>query len=228
MKNRNIIMLEHVATVLEELVNEVVFVGGATACLYAEDLAAPEIVVTEDVDCVIEILNRIEYVKLEERLRAKGFRNDTSEGAPICRWLHSGYIIDIMPTSPEILGFSNIWYEEGIKHSVKYTLPNEATILIFSLPYFFTSKIEALKQRGYVDLRTSQDFEDIIYVLDNRREIIEELSSSNVDVRHYLSSEFGKLNNRSDIREGIACVMFDDSQGRMNRVIDLFESISRI
>jgi len=58
MPSTNIIMLQTVANGLGELKNEMVFVGGAVAELYANNPAASEIRPTKDVDCVIEISSR--------------------------------------------------------------------------------------------------------------------------------------------------------------------------
>lgn len=43
-----------------------------------------------------------ELYQLEEKLRAAGFRNDTKEGAPICRWVVSGVTVDVMPTEGSV------------------------------------------------------------------------------------------------------------------------------
>jgi hypothetical protein len=85
MPSSNIEMLQIVADGLEELKEEVVFVGGAVAELYADDPASSDIRPTLDVDCVIELSSRLEHAKIEERLRSKKFAHNTSKGAPICR-----------------------------------------------------------------------------------------------------------------------------------------------
>jgi hypothetical protein len=84
MPNDNIEMLQTVADGLEELREEIVFVGGAVAELYADDPASSDIRPTQDVDCTIELRSYKEHTELEEGLRTKGFANDTSQGAPIC------------------------------------------------------------------------------------------------------------------------------------------------
>ncbi|MEG2320235.1 MAG: hypothetical protein RSB73_00840, partial [Bacteroidales bacterium] len=53
--SKNIEMLAVVANGLGEMKNEVVFVGGSVAELYANDPAASDIRATLDVDCVVEI-----------------------------------------------------------------------------------------------------------------------------------------------------------------------------
>jgi hypothetical protein len=64
-----------------------VFVGGAVAELYADDPGSSDIRLTQDVDCTIELSSYREHSELENELRTKGFANDTSKGAPICRWI---------------------------------------------------------------------------------------------------------------------------------------------
>lgn len=91
MPSTNILMLQTVAKGLGELKDEMVFVGGSVAELYADNPAASEIRPTIDVDCVVEISSRLKFARLEEKLRAKGFANDTSKSAPICRWIYRRY-----------------------------------------------------------------------------------------------------------------------------------------
>lgn len=80
MPSTNIVILQTVADGLEELKEEVVFVGGAVAELYADDPASSDIRPTLDVDCVIELSSRLEHAKLEERLRAKNSHMILQEG----------------------------------------------------------------------------------------------------------------------------------------------------
>ena len=68
MPSTNILMLQTVANGLGELRDEMVFVGGAVAELYADNPAASEIRPTIDVDCVIEISSRLQFSRMEENL----------------------------------------------------------------------------------------------------------------------------------------------------------------
>ena len=105
--------LELIATIaagLTTLIDEVTFLGGATIGLYISDPLAPNPRPTDDVDCIIEVVGRVEYWKLEDQVRARGFLNSTTPGDPICRWMFSGVKVDVMPTDKQILGFSNRWY----------------------------------------------------------------------------------------------------------------------
>jgi len=162
MPDDNMTMFQTVVKGLEELKDEVVFVGGVVAQMYATDPAATEIRPTKDVECVIELSTRLKYYQLEDQLRKKAFANDMSAGAPICRWIYKNIKVDIMPIDEKILGFSNIWYVEGIRNKIVKTLPDGDEIFVFSPEYFLATKFEALKNRGPADLRQSYDFEDII------------------------------------------------------------------
>jgi hypothetical protein len=203
MPDESIIMLQTVAKGLEELKDEVVFVGGAVAQMYVTDPAATDIRPTKDVDCVIELGTRLKYYQLEDLLRKKGFANDVSVGAPICRWLFKDIKVDVMPTDEKILGFSNLWYVEGISNKIVKTLPDGAKIFVFSPEYFLATKFEALKNRGSADLRQSHDFEDIIYVLDNNPQIPQTIKNAGTGVKKYLFQKFREILSNPNITEAI-------------------------
>ncbi|MCK9451917.1 MAG: nucleotidyl transferase AbiEii/AbiGii toxin family protein [Bacteroidales bacterium] len=196
-------MLQTVAKGLGELKDEMVFVGGAVAELYADNPTASEIRPTIDVDCVIEISSRPQFVRMEEKLRTKGFKNDTSKGAPICRWIYEGIKVDVMPTDSSVLGFSNRWYEEGIEIKISKTLPDGTEIFVFPPAFYLAAKFEAHKGRGGDDLRQSHDFEDVIYILNNCPDILKSVSESTPSVKAYLSAECQSLLENRNITEGI-------------------------
>lgn len=227
----NIEMLQIVAIGLEDLINEVVFVGGAVAELYADDPAASDIRPTTDVDCVIELSSRSSHTKLEEALRIKGFKNDTSKGAPICRYIYKEVKVDVMPTDSNLLGFTNKWYTEGIENKILRKLADGTEIFIFSPEHYLAAKLEAHKNRGGNDLRQSHDFEDIIYVLDNCNEILEIIKNSNPSVKKYLQEEFSTLINNEDLVEGIECALpfgADSTFDYTEIIYELIKNISQI
>lgn len=115
----NIQMLEIAAGHLEPLLEEVVFVGGATIELWISDPLAPPLRATADVDVIVEISTRRDYYSFEKRVRSLGFNND-SETKVICRFRHleTELILDVMPTKASILGFENRWQAESFAHAV--------------------------------------------------------------------------------------------------------------
>ena len=189
--NENKVRIKSVSKALAELNQQVVFVGGATISLYP-DREVFETRPTDDVDVLIEILNYSNRVTLEEKLRTIGFTHDIESGIE-CRYKIHGITVDIMPTNDVSLGFNSIWYSEGFKKAVNYVIDESATVKILTPPYFIATKLEAFKDRGKNDGRTSQDFEDIIYVLENRSVVWKELSNSDIDIKKYLQMEFDNV-----------------------------------
>jgi hypothetical protein len=229
MPSTNIIMLQIVANGLGELKDEMVFVGGAVAELYADNPAASEIRTTIDIDCVIEISSRPHFARLEENLRSKGFKNDTSIGAPICRWIYQGIKVDVMPSDSSVLGFSNRWYEGGSETKISKTLHDGTEVFVFSPEYYLAAKFEAHKGRGGNDLRQSHDFEDIIYILDNCPGLLAIIGKSTPNVRMYLKSEFQNLLGNINITEGIESALpYGSGEAGADIIMHLIQSIAEI
>lgn len=201
-RRENILRIKIVYKALEELANHVIFAGGATVSLYA-DRPATEVRPTEDVDIVVEVISYADYTALESKLRAKGFTNDRDSGI-ICRYRIQGIVVDVMPTSEDILGFSNKWYADAFKYAEGIQL-DECNLKIFSAPFFIATKIEAFKSRGKGDGRTSSDFEDIVFLLNNRTTIWIEMENAQPELNQYLKNEFCLLAKNPDLQEWISC-----------------------
>ena len=223
----NIEMLETVAEGLDYLLAEVVFLGGATVALYATDPAAPQARPTDDVDLVFEITSRLEYSRLEEKLRTLRFTHDTSAGAPICRWIFRGVRVDAMPTDPQILGFANQWYRDALMHSTSFFLPSGRRIKIFSPPYFLATKLEAFRARGINDIRLSPDFEDVTFLLDNRPELPDELDSSDPIAKQFIQTALRDLLQDPLLREAIeAALGFGVAGARVQRMLSIMARLA--
>jgi predicted nucleotidyltransferase len=227
MSEINIRMLQTVAIGLQELKNKMVFVGGAVAGLYADNPAASEIRPTKDVDCVIELSSRTAHAKLEDDLRARGFTNDISTGAPICRWVFNNIKVDIMPSESNILGFSNEWYSLGIENKIKKTLPDGIEIYIFPIAFYLATKLEAHKGRGGDDLRQSHDFEDIIYILDNCQNLVDDIRKSNQFVKAYLKKECENLLKNKNLTEGIESALpYGSGEENTDIILQIIQNIA--
>jgi predicted nucleotidyltransferase len=201
--HENLVRIKAVHQALIGLKQDYVFVGGATVSLYATNPGlAAEIRPTDDVDIVVELASYKGYAELDERLRILGFNNDIVSGV-ICRYTIQGVIVDVMPTDPSIIGFSNRWYAEGFERAIQYVLDEQTTVQIFSLPYFVASKWEAFKGRGKNDYRTSKDFEDLVYVFENVDDFETQIQTSPEHVITYLREEFVDLINQDDFEEGL-------------------------
>lgn len=192
-------MLEKVAEALsEEFLREMVFIGGCTTSLLVdEENYALASRYTYDVDLIVDIATQADWYFLEEKIRRLGFKNDQDSNV-ICRYkleedLAEDIIVDFMPTDSSILGFSNRWYDEAIKHKFSYELPNGKLINLLKSPYFLATKFEAYKGRGGGDAFTSKDIEDILTLCMGRSSLVEEIYNSSDELRDYLSISFKEL-----------------------------------
>jgi hypothetical protein len=193
MRDTNRHLLISAARLLRPLLEELVFVGGCVTGLLITDEAAPGVRATIDVDAIAEITSYREYVQFAERLREVGFAEDTSEGAPLCRWRSGKVILDVMPLDQEILGFSNRWYREAMHAAGVRMLEPSLQIRSVTAPFFLATKLEAFKGRGGRDYFTSHDLEDVLSVIDGRPELLDEVRATSDDLRAYLALEFNSL-----------------------------------
>ena len=145
MRDPNLDQLIAAADALRPLLPELVFVGGCVTGLLVTDEAAGEPRGTIDVDAIAEITSYAEYAEFGDRLRSLGFSEDTSEGAPVCRWIQGETILDVMPLDENILGFSNRWYRSAMQSSVTHKLRDDLQIRIVTAPYFLATKLEAFQ-----------------------------------------------------------------------------------
>ncbi len=226
---RHIEMIATVARGLRDLKDEVVFVGGATVGLHITDPAAPEVRLSEDVDCVVEIATRSQYYDLEQKLRRLGFKEPREEDHPLCRWVYSGVTVDIMPTNEKILGFSNKWYLAGIQHAQKIKLPNGPEIAIFSSPYLMASKIDAFNDRGHNDFLGSADMEDIVSLVDGCERLPDEIKGAALDVKDYLKKELRTLLKNDRFVEAVRAHIdsIEPSGGRTERALAILNTLAR-
>jgi Nucleotidyl transferase AbiEii toxin, Type IV TA system len=188
------LQLETAAALLGPLLDEVVFVGGATVHLWITEPGAPPTRATEDVDVVCEVASRVKYHRLSDRLRERGLQ--VAMGEPvICRWRSADpqLVLDVMPTDPDILGFSNPWYEEAISRAVTVTLESGAEIRAAAPATLVATKLCAWKGRGEGDLLRSLDIHDVLTLIDGRPELIEEVASAPPDLRKYIRDELSEL-----------------------------------
>ena len=188
---------------LAALHETIVFVGGATVSLYADKPEQTDVRPTNDIDVLIEIGSYGAYAAIQEQLATIGFYVDP-EAKVTCRYIYDGLTVDIMPTDESVLGFSNRWYKEGFSNLETYQVDERTTVNIFSPAYFIASKLEAYKGRGNNDGRTSQDFEDIVFVLDNRKTIWQELNESTPVLKRYLQEEWRHLLSNTNIEEWLS------------------------
>ncbi len=228
--NRNILMIQEVARALGDILEQCVFVGGATTALYIDDPGAPEPTPSDDVDLLVEVSSQQEYSALEKTLRKRGFKDPVGiEDAPVCRKYLGPIAVDFMASRESVLGFSNQWYEPALMHLQSVTLPSGLKIKIFSLPYFIASKFAALNGRGTAhDLRMSQDLEDICSVLDGCTNCVDQIARAEDAVRTWIQSELKALLSDAPLLEEAASGFIGYSREGDRRVQSLMAKLKAL
>jgi hypothetical protein len=181
---------------LGHLRERVVFVGGAVRGLLITDPAVEGPRPTKDVDVIVEVSPRSAYYQLEEELRDLGFKNDTREGAPQCRFVHGELTLDVMPTDAATLGFSNPWYPHALRTAWESEigvprLPR-LPIRVVSAACFVATKLVSYANRGGGD-PFHHDLEDIIALVDGRPTLIDEVEAEPEELRRFISDELARL-----------------------------------
>lgn len=97
-----------------------------------------------------------------------------------------------MPTDQGVLGFSNRFYRPAMASAHRVDVAGFGIRFITPV-YFLATKFEAFRSRGNDDFDGNPDLEDLVAVIDGRREIVDEVGAAPPEVRSYLVAEFGQL-----------------------------------
>lgn len=228
-RNPNLELLELAVEQLGPLVDDMVFVGGCATGLLLTDRAAPPIRQTRDVDVIVEAASLAHYHRLAEKLRQRGFAEDQSPEAPICRWVAGGIVLDVMPTDPHILGFGNEWYRPALATAVPVSLPSGRRIQRVTAPYFLATKLAAFDGRGKGDYVASHDMEDIVAVLDGRSEVVDDVARADDAVRRFLGARIQALLGNGRFMAALPGHLPGDaaSQARVRLIVDRVAAIAK-
>jgi predicted nucleotidyltransferase len=228
--NPNLQILALAIDQLGDLADEMVLLGGCATGLLISDPAASTIRATKDVDTIVDVSSRADYYQLVEKLKQRHFKEDTSDGAPVCRWLGDGVILDVMPVDDAILGFGGAWHKKAMMHAAIVEIDESRHIRMVSPPYFLITKLEAFKGRGEGDYLQSHDIEDIVSVLDGRPEILDEVISADTELKTELSRRFRKMFNDQRFVNALAGHMPPDaaSQARVQSVTEIIRKLSEL
>ncbi len=192
-KDPNVALVESVAHALADLNNRIVYLGGSAVGLLITDQTRPPVRATLDVDVIVEVASRADYYNaLTEDLRRAGFQED-HDSEVLCRWRLGRLQVDVIPTDPSILGFSNRWLKQAVEQATTVALPSGTRIRLISAPLLVATKLEAFYDRGQGDFRASHDMEDIVNLIDGREELLTEVAASSSELQEYLRSELDEL-----------------------------------
>lgn len=215
---------------IEQLNQRFIIVGGSIVGLLVDHPELIDFRPTKDVDILVKVASRIEYSHIEEKLRALGLRHDSSEEAPLCRWIvNESAKLDVLPLDSNILGFSSEWFKEAWEHPQHITL-EERNIETISPVYLIASKLTAFTNRGNRDFWMSHDLEDLITVIDGRENIVDEIRHAKADVCKYISKKLRGYLHTADFRQALPAYLDSDlaSQERLPSLRQKLEHIARL
>lgn len=150
------------------------FLGGSVLSLLVNDSSVDAIRVTKDVDIVADVRTRHDFHREERELESRGFKHDTREGAPICRWVMDDIVVDVLPVREEVLGWKSRWFEEALAAARVVEIEGHR-VKVITAPFFVALKLEAFEGRGKGDFLCSTDFEDVICLFNGRPTIADEI-----------------------------------------------------
>ena len=222
-----------VARQLGELRERVVFLGGMVRGILITDPAVEGPRQTLDVDVIVDAPDLHGFSQTETELRARGFRNDMTEDAPICRMVLPGanrsggnLPVDFMPLDPVVLGFSNVWYPNAYARAQRLET-SEGSIRVIDAPHFLATKLESFNSRGNGEY-FHHDLEDVVVLVDGRPELIAELRAAPAEVRSFVATEVAILLASSAFRDNLPWHLSPDaaSQARLPLLTTRLEVIA--
>jgi predicted nucleotidyltransferase len=212
--------LSLVARHFNELNTPYAFVGASVLPLLVDNAAVLEIRPTIDIDLSVEVVTLVEFYALEERLRARGFRHDMRQGAPICRWIVEEVTVDIMPTEAAVLGMASEWFHEAVSNAMKMDLGSGVRAPVIRRPYFLATKLTAYRDRGAKDPCMSKDLEDIVTLFDGCKETGLLLDEGSPSLQTFITGSLrAHLRNPEFVEAVEGCFRADPVSRERSRII---------
>lgn len=139
----NLKVVKKVASTLEELNDDVIYVGGAVVSLYVTDEGAEQPRPTKDIDISVQISTYSQMDKLRERLATKKIFPAPTETI-MYRYSYEDILIDFIPYEETPLGPTNSWLKPGFEKAYPIKI-GDAEIQILPVSLFLCTKWEAFK-----------------------------------------------------------------------------------
>jgi hypothetical protein len=137
-------------------------------------------------------------------------------------------ILDVMPLDEKVLGFSNRWYRAAMVTAVTKELRRGLNVRVVTAPHFLATKIEAFRGRGKLDVAFSHDLEDLIFVIDGRATIVDEVAAESTSLRAYLGAQVAALLRMPEFLDVLPGYPRPDaaSQARIQTVLQRLEDMA--
>lgn len=218
--------LYQAATLLKDLNEQVVYVGGRIVGLLITDTIEDDVRPTYDIDVALDLgkTDIVAHYSLQKKLESLGFKPD---GNVNCRYVLDDFMIDVMYTDGALQGINSNWYQAGFDNALEIQIKDKK-IKILNAVYFIATKLEAFTDRAYKndDYWDCKDLEDIINVINGRPELLVEIMNSPKDVVQFISGYFKKLIEDPKWLEAIKAIA--RLERSRNIVLNAIEKISTL
>ena len=206
------------------------FLGGAIVPLLLDNPRLIEFRPTKDVDALVQILTKGAYYKLEEKLTQAGFCSLAAESGPICRWQVNECVVDLMPTTTDVLGLSARWFPEALERAILRDLGDGVAALVVTVAAFLATKLDAFQDRGDDDYYASHDLEDVIVVIDGCSRVAEEVAAASDPMRRYIADSMVAFLSNERFRDALPGHFPNDAvaAGRRRIVLNRMAVLSRL
>lgn len=134
--------------------------------------------------------------------------------------------VDFMPDDAAILGFSNRWYEPGLRTATEVALKSGVTIRILTPPLFVATKLEAFLGRGNSDFLGSRDIEDILILFDGRPGLVSEIAAAPRDIRAFIADQLKAHLETTEFQQAVVGNIRD--QGRVELAFRRMSSVTEL
>lgn len=142
----------------------------------------------------------------------------------ICRWRYQVWIVDVMPPTPEVFGFSNELYPSAMAHPTVTKIDGTA-IPHIDAPHFIGTKLLAFEGRGKGDLQVSHDLEDLLAVINSRPEVVSEIGAAPLICREAVFPRLRYLRDNPGFKNVVAGHLANDAPGRDKVVLGRIDAI---
>lgn len=175
---------------------------------------------TDDVDLITRVIGYPQWTDFQERLKSRGFSVNLEDDV-ICRMRLGELKVDFMPDDESILGFSNFWYADALESADDVALSDGIVIRVISPCFFIATKLEAYSGRGNNDPLSSHDIEDLLNVVDGRKELACEVEQAQASLKNYIAEQLSELLKLSDFEYAIQAAARNNAQ----REVIIFERL---
>lgn len=223
--------LRRIAVALGDLVDDVVFIGGAIAPLLQTRPPFASARQTKDVDGVMSSTAYADVGRVHAQLRAAGFRQAPEDAGHVHRWRSpADELFDLVPSGAHLGGTGQVWDTVAIESHEVADLGGGVTIRHASACAFVALKWAAHADRGDDDPYNSRDLEDILALVASRPTIADETNAAGALLRPYLMERFARLWNDPRLKDLLAGHLnnADDRLYTMREVTARLELIARI